>query len=432
MKQETAGVSHEELLDILDNHFSEEELRTLCFSLAVEYADLPALGRFDKARELIKYLVRRGQIPTLIEICKQSRPDLRHRLNNLSTVDTLRASSQSARSSVRFPPAQSGASEPSSMRQLEHIIRSTNKTVLVFGGISLLLILSVLWTSGFLPSLLDPQIPPTTVEDLPTATLTGSPTQNLEATNTPVQMPSPTTALVTSPTPISNWSNLGKSVRGRDLSLFSIGNEGGTAVVIVGGIQGDQPRTSDLVSALIADLQKDTSRIPETVAFHLFLSGNPDGQVSGSRFNANDVDLNRNWDTKDWTSNAPVPGYPNGKPGAGGERPFSEPETRALSNFLLLTKSRSTEIRVVVLHSSVSSPNEVYYGGERAEGIADEYASVSGYKIGVAWGAYTPTGELVTWCDEQRIAAIDVVIPADRMPSIDRTIEALIRVAEYP
>lgn len=45
--------------------FDEEELRTLCFDLGVDYDGLPARGKGGKARELVLYFWRRGQIADL-------------------------------------------------------------------------------------------------------------------------------------------------------------------------------------------------------------------------------------------------------------------------------------------------------------------------------------------------------------------------------
>ena len=85
MTNEKANVSREALHRVLVEHFNEEELRTLCFHLSVEYDDLAGRGRSDKARELVKHLARRGQIPALLETIKRQRPDLHQRITNLPT-----------------------------------------------------------------------------------------------------------------------------------------------------------------------------------------------------------------------------------------------------------------------------------------------------------------------------------------------------------
>jgi V8-like Glu-specific endopeptidase len=61
--QSTPSLS--DLHQLLLAHFNEEELKTLCLSLGVEYDDLPGSGRSNKARELVTYLNRRGRLAEL-------------------------------------------------------------------------------------------------------------------------------------------------------------------------------------------------------------------------------------------------------------------------------------------------------------------------------------------------------------------------------
>lgn len=60
----------------LVDSFSDEELRTLCFDLGVEYENLPAQGKAGKARELTAHLDRTGDLPKLIEKCHRLRPNV--------------------------------------------------------------------------------------------------------------------------------------------------------------------------------------------------------------------------------------------------------------------------------------------------------------------------------------------------------------------
>jgi nucleoid-associated protein YgaU len=70
------------LREILISRFSLNELRDLCFDLdalddlEIDYENLPGESKSDKVRELIRYLERRGQISTLIEIGKRQRSDI--------------------------------------------------------------------------------------------------------------------------------------------------------------------------------------------------------------------------------------------------------------------------------------------------------------------------------------------------------------------
>jgi hypothetical protein len=64
------------LRQTLATRLDDSELRTLCFDLGIDYADLPGEGRADKARELIAYLDRRDRIPDLLSVGHQLRPDI--------------------------------------------------------------------------------------------------------------------------------------------------------------------------------------------------------------------------------------------------------------------------------------------------------------------------------------------------------------------
>ncbi len=64
------------LRQVLEQRFNEEELRTLCFDMALDYDMLPAQGKGGKARELVAYLDRRNRLPELIELMQRTRPDI--------------------------------------------------------------------------------------------------------------------------------------------------------------------------------------------------------------------------------------------------------------------------------------------------------------------------------------------------------------------
>ncbi|MCP4542531.1 MAG: ATP-binding protein [Chloroflexi bacterium] len=64
------------LRQIIDTHFSMEELRTLCSDLGVDYDGLPGEGKMSKARELVNYLNRHDRISDLVELGEQRRPNV--------------------------------------------------------------------------------------------------------------------------------------------------------------------------------------------------------------------------------------------------------------------------------------------------------------------------------------------------------------------
>jgi len=317
-------------------------------------------------------------------------------------------------------------------------------------GLALLAVcvLVAILSVGPLMKLIGGSVTPAAPTSAANATRTLIPTTR--ATLPPTSSVAPPIVTTVAPRPITpsralslRWSSMGRSVQGRDLSVASIGEGSKIAIVVVGSIQGDQPGTRDLVSALADHLGRNTQLVSEGVAFYLVPSLDPDGNASNSRYNANGVDLNRNWDTTDWRSDAAVPESPTGKPGAGGARPLSEPETQALRDFLFQLQPRVSSLRVVIVHSSTRrSQGEVYPGGGSSMELTRVYASAAGYDLQTAgWAEYPPTGELVTWCEQKGLLALDVVAPASQKPTtqvpgtnqtlLELNAQALVKIADY-
>ena len=300
-----------------------------------------------------------------------------------------------------------------------------------------------------LPSLFGtPTVPPrptdTQLPPPPTSTQPPPATDTLPPPPPTVTSPPPGTD--TPPPPPTEipivHTTLGRSVQGRNLDIVTIGGTGGPAVVVIGSIQGDQQNTRALTNNLIDGFERQRGSIPPNVALHFIPTINPDGNLASTRRNANNVDLNRNWDTFDWTPNPEQPGGTVN--GAGGSRPLSEPETKNLADYLLALQRRNRNLRVVLWHSSarLSGGGQVYPGytssglDPDAVSLARRYVAVTGYALKEDWAPYETTGELITWCAENGISAIDVVIPraisGSEAPLRATTMEALLEVAQFP
>ena len=115
---------------------------------------------------------------------------------------------------------------------------------------------------------------------------------------------------------------IGTSVEGRDIEAFRLGTRGGTRVMVVGVIHGDED-----AGLLITDVLKSMDP-PVGVELWVIPTVNPDGTNAQTRGNANKVDLNRNF-PKNWARQG-VPGYWQ----YAGPRAASEPETRAIVQFI--------------------------------------------------------------------------------------------------
>jgi hypothetical protein len=109
------------------------------------------------------------------------------------------------------------------------------------------------------------------------------------------------------------------------------------------------------------------------------------------RVNARSVDLNRNWDNN-WKAEA----YWGRFEVSGGDKTFSEPETRAVRDFLLELRPEA----VIFYHSAADG---IYYGGSRdgntrGREIALAYSQGAGYRVAGGGGASgTRTAPLVNY-----------------------------------
>jgi len=123
-----------------------------------------------------------------------------------------------------------------------------------------------------------------------------------------------------------------RSVRGRPLYVTDVrGGEPRLRALVIGGIHGDELSSTALALKWI-ELARLT---PAQTEWRFVPALNPDGLLNqpGRRTNANGVDLNRNFPTKNWAAEAPV--YweqrtrrdPRRWPG---RAPLSEPETKFL------------------------------------------------------------------------------------------------------
>jgi murein peptide amidase A len=119
-------------------------------------------------------------------------------------------------------------------------------------------------------------------------------------------------------------AEIGRSRDGRAIRAIERGTRGGTPVLVIGVIHGDEPAGADIVDRLA------TLAVPAGIDLWLVESMNPDGQAAGQRGNAAGVDLNRNF---------PAGWGPIGAPGDGqfaGTGPASEPETQAIIDLVTL------------------------------------------------------------------------------------------------
>ena len=164
----------------------------------------------------------------------------------------------------------------------------------------------------------------------------------------PPSNPTPTIApdSILNPT-CANRRSIGTSAGNKPIYVCEYGN-GTKKVLIVGGIHGGyESNTSRLVMELMEKVKSNTLTIPSNVKLYMIPVLNPDGYAKYlakecdfdssnekkvvCRTNANGVDLNRNWNSFNWTK---TPSLWYGQQLSGGATPFSETETQVLRDFI--------------------------------------------------------------------------------------------------
>ena len=72
--KKTAVIERNQLRQLINDKFNDSELRDLYYDLGVGYDDLTAGGKLDKARELINWAERNGQMDALLTALTEAKP----------------------------------------------------------------------------------------------------------------------------------------------------------------------------------------------------------------------------------------------------------------------------------------------------------------------------------------------------------------------
>ena len=247
--------------------------------------------------------------------------------------------------------------------------------------------------------------------------ITEEPTETVEPQPQPVEPQAPVDKTKTI---------VGTSVEKRDITAYHYG-EGSKELLFVGGIHGGYSWNTVLVAFELMDyLEANPNAIPKNIRVSVIPVLNPDGlnkvtgtgasrfiatdvstskdtQIAG-RFNANGVDLNRNFDC-DWQSK----GVWQNTPVSGGSKAFSEQESQALKTYVETRKPAA----VVIWYSAVGG----VFASNCHNGVLPEtrvllnaYAKASGYKAYESFDFYEITGDAANWLAKNNIPAISVLL----------------------
>ena len=273
-------------------------------------------------------------------------------------------------------------------------------------------------------------------------------TANPPATEPSPAEPASTTEATTSAPAVqaSGQEVIGKSVEERDIVAYHFGT-GSEELLFVAGIHGGYEWNTVLVAnQLIEYLGENPDAVPAGVKVTVIPTLNPDGlakvtsdavgfsasditasqatQVEG-RFNANDVDLNRNFDC-DWKAS----GIWQNKAVSGGSKAFSEPESRAFREYV---ESHPITAAVVWYSSAGGVFASNCHGGvlQETSDLTALFAKASGYKPYASFDFYAITGDAVNWLAKQKIPAISVLLTTHTDVEWDKNLKGVLAVLEH-
>jgi predicted deacylase len=220
---------------------------------------------------------------------------------------------------------------------------------------------------------------------------------------------------------------IGTSVEGRKIESYTYG-KGEKKLVFVGGIHGGYEWNTVLLAyKFINYLDNNPGSVPDNLTITVIPDANPDGVyevtnkvgdfaisdvststqiLSSGRFNADEVDLNRNFDCK-WKPKSTW----KTKTVSAGTKVFSEPEALALKDFALENNSENNPSTFIFWHSQSGT----VYASQCQSGILPEtldimnaYSKTSGYAASKTFDAYATSGAAEDWLASIKIPAITV------------------------
>lgn len=172
------------------------------------------------------------------------------------------------------------------------------------------------------------------------------------------------------------WTEIGRSVEGRPIYMTEFGS-GDDVTLFYSCFHGGERSTPRFGFEFADMLHKDPSLIAAGKRVIVVPIQNPDGFVRGTRRNARNVDLNRNYPTRNWGH------QPEGRHVFFGEAPASEPETQTVLKMLAMFQPT----RILTIHQPLGCNNP---DGPAGLGLATLMAQYNKYPVEPYIGFPTP------------------------------------------
>jgi murein peptide amidase A len=220
---------------------------------------------------------------------------------------------------------------------------------------------------------------------------------------------------------------IGYSVAGRPIDVYTFGT-GEREYLIVAGIHGGyEGNTVALANELIIYLNEHPELIPNDATLYIIRNMNPDAEARSDgvdgRVNNHGVDLNRNFPSSNWAEDWDRAGCWIYRPTTGGTHGGSEPETRAVMNFIAARK-------ITALISYHSAALGIFPGGvpweEDSKRLASTMSFVTKYPYPPVDTGCVYTGTLADWAVERGVgAAVDMELANHKYTDFDKNLNAM-------
>ena len=179
-----------------------------------------------------------------------------------------------------------------------------------------------------------------------------------------------------------NISTCGKEIT---CSIRNSGKTNALKILFLGVTHGEEPQGKFLIEKFMQEIEEQKLTFLNDLYFIPCL--NPDGMTKGQRGNANNVDLNRNFPTKNYE----ITSFDDGT--TSGVCANSEKETQFLSKII--------ETYNFDMILSFHAPFEIVNYDGPAENIANKISKITGYPVQADIGYSTP-GSFGTFCGVER------------------------------